>query len=373
MSPDPLIVHATVEFGAEMWGGISTAVGLAAEATARAGLDTHVVTLGSAMSRAAGYRVTTLLQSLTPEEVYGASNRVELGRRLGDAMFDSVRALRQGRDVVVVVHNEELLGLVQALGAVAWCHRRFAYSHGLVGQEHPGRTELASQEASFLASVDHVFVGSDSQRRLMAERYPSVPVSVLALPLALLSELPVRLELVGVERQPGLLIAAGRAVRQKGFDVLVEAVRLLPEDLDAEIRIYAGHGDAEIEEWLRDAGVGRIQLCPWIAESALLVEFARAHAVVIPSRFEPLGLVAAEALSVQTPIVASRVGGLGELLGPVAGTLLVPPADDGLIPHALAEALARVLRRAPYEVDGRPRLAEFSTARFVECLAEEMR
>jgi glycosyltransferase involved in cell wall biosynthesis len=66
---------------------------------------------------------------------------------------------------------------------------------------------------------------------------------------------------------------------------------------------------------------------------------ARAHALVVPSRREGLGMVALEALAVGCPVIASATGGLIELVGEGDGAL-VPPGDPA--------ALAAALRRLPF-------------------------
>jgi len=77
---------------------------------------------------------------------------------------------------------------------------------------------------------------------------------------------------------------------------------------------------------------------------AVVAELMRAaDVVVVPSRREPLGLAAVEALACGTPVIASAVGGLLEVVHDGENGLLVPPGD----PDALARALAR-LRDAGY-------------------------
>jgi D-inositol-3-phosphate glycosyltransferase len=63
-----------------------------------------------------------------------------------------------------------------------------------------------------------------------------------------------------------------------------------------------------------------------------------ADVVVVPSRREPLGLAAVEALACGTPVVASSVGGLREVVRDGENGLLIPPEDPG----ALAAALGRL-------------------------------
>lgn len=74
-------------------------------------------------------------------------------------------------------------------------------------------------------------------------------------------------------------------------------------------------------------------------DEVVLSEIASATVVVVPSRYESLGLVAIEAARAGVPVVASDVGGLAEVVQDGVSGLLVPPDD----PPALASALLRLL------------------------------
>jgi len=151
-------------------------------------------------------------------------------------------------------------------------------------------------------------------------------------------------------RLGGGLVAVGRLVPEKGFDVLIDALRLAPRPLTIV-------GAGPLEGALRARAVGLdVTFAGVLGRSALHALIAGAAAVIVPSRREGLGLVAVEAILLGTPVVASFTGGLPEALGAfdapppaygevveVAGGLLVPPDHVG----ALAAALARVATLGP--------------------------
>ena len=96
-------------------------------------------------------------------------------------------------------------------------------------------------------------------------------------------------------------------------------------------------GDGPLAAALASAA-GPVQIWP-AAPHARIAELMRAaDVVVVPSRREPLGLAAVEALACGTPVIASAVGGLREVVRDGENGLLIPPAD----PAALAQALARL-------------------------------
>jgi glycosyltransferase involved in cell wall biosynthesis len=127
--------------------------------------------------------------------------------------------------------------------------------------------------------------------------------------------------------------AYGRYAEQKGFDVLVEAMRRVPSD---RVRLS-----------IRGLGDRRHALLAAARDLPNVVVGGAAHnvrdfletldAVVIPSRWEAFGQVAAEARMAARPVIASAVDGLIEQIDPAYGWLV--PADD---PDALADAIAHL-------------------------------
>lgn len=155
-------------------------------------------------------------------------------------------------------------------------------------------------------------------------------------------------ELVGLERRPSerpTVGYVGRISPEKGVDVALQALaRLRGEGLEAEFEI-AGGGEAEhlreLEALAASLGVGdRVRFLGPLDTGALKGFYARIHALVVPSVWEePAGLVLVEGALAGVPLVASRVGGIPEIVRDPEEALLVSPGD----PAALATALRRTL------------------------------
>ena len=139
-------------------------------------------------------------------------------------------------------------------------------------------------------------------------------------------------------RPPGgpvpVVAALGRLTAQKGFDVLLEAVRRLGADgVDLEV-LLGGEGRERADLQRRAAGLP-VRFTGFEAEPRRL--FAQADVFALPSRVEALPLVLVEAVSAGLPAVATDVGDVREALGDVVE--VVPPEDV----DALAAALRRLL------------------------------
>jgi glycosyltransferase involved in cell wall biosynthesis len=161
------------------------------------------------------------------------------------------------------------------------------------------------------------------------------------------------------------LLAIGRLVPIKGLDVLLDSVARARREVPGLTLELAGDGPlrAELEAQVARLGLdgavtfhGRV----WPVAPLLVT----AAAVAIPSRGEGFGMVALEAMERGRAVVASRVGGLPEIVEDGATGLLVPPED----PEALAAALVSVLgdldRARALGAAGRARaVAEFPAER----------
>ncbi len=130
---------------------------------------------------------------------------------------------------------------------------------------------------------------------------------------------------------PLVLGAYGRFARQKGFDLLLKAIALLPsEKFQLHLGGY-GQDEAMIRELTKKLPnvklVGIINNVPAFLASC--------DVIVIPSRWEPWGLVCLEAKAAGKPVVVTEVDGLCEQVQSSWG-VLVPPNDE----KKLAEAIA---------------------------------
>lgn len=135
---------------------------------------------------------------------------------------------------------------------------------------------------------------------------------------------------------PLRVLAAGRLVPEKGFDVLIDALRIaVGRGLDVQAEIL-GSGPLRPSLVSQAAPLaGRVRILPAVSREELAAHIDAAHVAVVPSRREGLGLVAVEALARGRFVIASRVGGLPEVIDDVDDGWLVAPED----PDALAAAL----------------------------------
>ena len=138
---------------------------------------------------------------------------------------------------------------------------------------------------------------------------------------------------------------------RKGLDVLLEAVRELP---DVRLRIV-GPGDARPQARVEFLGVKHGE--------ALVRELQRSQALVLPSTTEAegFGMVLIEAMACATPVIASDIGGIALAVRDGVDGLLVPPGDPIALRRAIAGLLADPARIAKLGAAGRDRTERLFT------------
>jgi starch synthase len=169
-------------------------------------------------------------------------------------------------------------------------------------------------------------------------------------------------------RRPYVLFV-GRISEQKGIFPLLEAARALPAGV--QLVLCASSPDTpELLRRLESAVAGRPEI-RWINAMLPVPEvvqlYSHAAAFVCPSIYEPFGLINLEAMSCGTAVVASRVGGIPEVVVADETGWLVEPGDPAALGAALGRALADPARARRMGEAGRRRVeAHFAWDRIAE-------
>jgi len=146
--------------------------------------------------------------------------------------------------------------------------------------------------------------------------------------------------------------------RRKGHHVLIEAALRAAGQLRY---VFCGSGSEEAALRAHAGPLGaRVRFLGFRSDVAAVL--AAADVAVLPSLAEGLGVAALEAMAAERPVIASRVGGLGEVLDGGEAGVLVPPGDADALADALARLAADATLRARLAVAGRRRVVERHSA-----------
>ena len=160
---------------------------------------------------------------------------------------------------------------------------------------------------------------------------------------------------VGSLTSQPVLCSWGRHVPQKGFDLVIAAFALLRERIP-DARLLIG-GDGPETPVLRALAGPGVEFLGTLDREGVRRMLAAARVAVVPSRVEPFGIVALEALAAGRGLVYAAGTGIAEATGGLGR------ATDAACPHALADAMETEVADPTSAGAGRARAAELSWGR----------
>jgi glycogen(starch) synthase len=356
----PRILILSWEYPPIVAGGLARHVHKLSEALVAHGLEVHVLTRGGRDGTApaeevrGGVHIHRVAESPMPLDLDAFVAWVEgmnahmhaAGRRLGKRLCPDVV---HGHDWLVA---GAAAALAQRLGCpyLTTIHATEYGRHQGWVQKHP-QSYIHGIETWMAGRADHVITCSHYMRGHVADVYEIDERRVTVIPngidradlhpVADLDALRARF----AEPEDRLVLLVGRLVYEKGFQIALDA---LPEVIHRSAPTHpvrfliAGSGthQAELEKQARRLGLMRHgTFMGWIGDDVLHSLYRIADLCVVPSIYEPFGLVALEAMASGCPCIVADTGGLREV---------VPDNDAGLRfrsrdPRALARMMQRVL------------------------------
>jgi glycosyltransferase involved in cell wall biosynthesis len=134
----------------------------------------------------------------------------------------------------------------------------------------------------------------------------------------------------------------GRLVPEKGVNVLLGAVKFVLERRPNTKFVVAGEGwhRNELETLSKELGItNKVLFTGYLPDEDFLAYFNVAEVLVVPSTYEPFGIVALEGMATKTPIIVSDVGGLSEIVDHGWTGMKVPPDNSMALADTIVELL----------------------------------
>ena len=141
-----------------------------------------------------------------------------------------------------------------------------------------------------------------------------------------------------------LVLFAGKMARFKGIDILLDAAATYEKERPNALTVLAGDGEERerLHAQARDLGLQHVHFIGNVPQDELARLYCIADIDLVPSRREPFGLVAVEAMACGTPVVATNQGGLPDFVNENVGTL-VAPEDAADLARGIVSTLDRAL------------------------------
>lgn len=154
-----------------------------------------------------------------------------------------------------------------------------------------------------------------------------------------------------------LVLFAGKLTEFKGVDIALDAAALYEKTQDDILTVIAGDGTERenLEAQAAALGLANVHFIGNVDQASLQRLYAIADVDLVPSRREPFGLVAIEAMACGTPVIASNQGGLPDFVSGEVGALVEPEN-----PEELSRAVIETLQRVKADPSWRERIAAYA-------------
>jgi glycogen(starch) synthase len=338
-------------------GGLARHVRKLSEALVELGVEAHVLTRGGedspAEEDAAGVTVHRIREPSFPTDLSEFvawvermnSDMLAAGVELGDRFdFDLVH----GHDWLVAAACDHLARRFEAPLVTTIHATEYGRHQGWV-KDHP-QSYIHGVERWITNRSQRVITCSSFMRDQVADIFGVSPRRITAIPNGIdPADLPrpdpaalarLRREFAAPEERLVLLI--GRLVYEKGFQLALEAMPAVIKAVPGTRFLVAGSGthEEELKAQAEELGLmGHGTFLGWIGDDVLHSLYAIADLTVVPSIYEPFGLVALEAMASGCPCIVADTGGLREVVPHEEAGLRFAARD----PEALGEVAIRVL------------------------------
>lgn len=214
------------------------------------------------------------------------------------------------------------------------------HSLGLVKRKALGRQDESPKERTMIEKMvmeeaEKIIAVSPDEKKNMISEYGAEKSKILVIPPGVNLERfrPLQTEearkRLGLENDLKIIVFAGKMEKRKGGITLIKAIKVIKQDfpkLYQKLRVFMFSGDPRkkrakaskenkthdiLSEQIEKSQVGeRISYLAGVNQDELRFYYGAANVVVMPSFYEPFGMVATESMATVTPVVASNVGGL---------------------------------------------------------------
>jgi glycogen(starch) synthase len=352
------------EFPPIVEGGLARHVRKLTEQLAAAGHDVHALTRGGdhapAEEERHGVTVHRVREPAFPRDDLDAF-LAWIAQMNADMLAAGSELLERFEFDLLHSHDWLVATAAQRLAArmdVPWVVTVHATEHGRHQgwvDKHP-QSHIHAAEKRMVHRADRVIACSNYMQGHIADVFELPQTAVTVIPNGIdPADLHVPGNLAELRRRytgddEKLVLLAGRLVYEKGFQVALDALPQVIERVGKVRFLVAGTGthEEELKAQATRLGLDRHgSFAGWLGDDALHGLYRIADLCVIPSLYEPFGLVALEAMASGCPCVAADTGGLREVV----------PRDVGLrFRSADAAALARTIERVLTDATLRDRL-----------------
>ncbi|MBW1980972.1 MAG: glycosyltransferase [Deltaproteobacteria bacterium] len=308
-----------------------------------------------------------------------------------DEFFQKMDRLRWEKSLSYdIIHSHYWLsGEVGQMAQQRWLiphmfmfHTVAAMKNGATAEEREPRLRIDA-EMRLAKTCQRILVATDSEKQQLQQHYDVAAEAVDVVPCGVnldifrpIDKLAAR-EQLAFDPDEAIILYVGRFVPLKGIERLLEAVKYLQHLPWLRLVLVGGDGPdtaetRNLQRICRQLGIHqRVTFTGSLPQTDLPPYYSAADVLVLPSRYESFGLVALEALASGTPVVATRVGAMEDVLRQGETGHLVGNGSARLLASGIDSFIARRHTLSPEKI--RASVQQYSWARVATAMIEQYR
>jgi glycosyltransferase involved in cell wall biosynthesis len=356
------VLHLTTEFPPVIYGGLGTAIGGLVRASASAGLGVGVLLFGSTGGSTYGQFVP-LSKKIRLNQTHRQGSVAIFGVSWFQDIETCVRVAVNFRPDILHLHSFWVWPTAQALRdrlakPLVYTVHSLDRAEYELGQGPPQCISQAVSQEAVIYRADRIIALTRSERELLKQYCPGVDDRVRIVGNGI--------EDVGIaprptsERGMATVLFTGRFVERKGIRELIDAIGIVLDQAPTTRFILAGgHRNctgSEMESWLLPPTLhsyrSRIHFTGWLTPTQMAAWYRKTDILVVPSWYEPFGMVVIEGMLHGLAVAASAVGGPGEILEHNRTGLLFHPRNAAALGQAILTLVKEPDRRVRIAVAG---------------------
>jgi glycogen(starch) synthase len=351
------ILHLTTEFPPVIYGGLGTAVGGWVTGSSQSGLTVGVLLVEGPLADAESMTMAYGRPQPSIARAGGVTERAGITffqATAAHAVEAGIEAVRRWRPDIIHLHTAMIWHVADAIRGhtntpVVYHVHSVDRAEYEIGHEPNQWLAQAIEQGNAISSSDRLIAISHSERELLEFYYPNDRDRVRVVGNGIAdSALARRSAARPRDSHAPLVLYSGRLVERKGIHELLAAIPSILR-VQPRARFVLAGGPPNVSshdlkrQWLPPelaCHSSRVDFTGWLTPTQVDQWYAAADMLVVPSRYEPFGMVVLEGMLHGLPIVASAIGGPAEILKDAHTGLLVPPRN----PRALADAISRLVK-----------------------------
>lgn len=358
------VLHLTTEFPPVIYGGLGTATGGLVKALAKSGIKTAVFLFGPNSGCSYGQFRPFVSNVAEKRRRSHGSTIFEVSWFLDPATIVAIAA--SWRPDVLHLHSFWIWPIAENLRRSLGVPLVYTV-HSLDRAEYEigaGPSQCMNQwgiQQAVVHGVDRIISLTGSERDLLIDYCPEVSERIRVVGNGI-EDVSLRGRAKRDDREIPVVLFSGRFVDRKGIWELIKAIEIvLAVAPNVRFVLAGGHRDcpgSQMEGWLLSKSLqphrSKVRFTGWLTVEQMNEWYRAADILVVPSWYEPFGMVVLEGMINGLAVAASAVGGPAEILRDGRTGLLFPPRN--------AEALAQSILRLVLDVNLRKRIANAGAA-----------